>query len=164
TALTGAPFESKGAGAAWVFARAGSTWSQQGPKLAGRGATAGGRFGWRVAVSGGGHTAIVGGPYDGNEAGAAPSFTPARGRRRQQGPRLTGGAAPSQSQFRFGWSVALSADGNTALVGAPMDGFIGLTGGGSGTAWVFTRSGSTWTRHGTKLTGGSPKSPTAFGN
>jgi len=41
-----------------------------------------------------------------------------------------------------GTSVALSADGNTAIVGGPLDN------GGVGAAWVFTRSGGTWTQEG----------------
>lgn len=43
--------------------------------------------------------------------------------------------------------MALSADDNTALIGGSNDnGYIGA-------AWVFTRSGSTWTPPGPKLTG-----------
>ena len=49
----------------------------------------------------------------------------------QQGSKLT--AADEQGEGSFGWSVALSADGNTALIG-------GYTDNGSvGAAWVFTR-------------------------
>ena len=44
--------------------------------------------------------------------------------------------------------MALSADGNTALIGGPGDNSY------VGAAWVFTRSGSTWTQQGAKLTGG----------
>jgi hypothetical protein len=62
----------------------------------------------------------------------------------QQGPKLVGtGAAghfPVQVQ-----SVALSADGNTAVVGGPF--------GNNGAAWVWTRSGGVWTQQGTKLVG-----------
>ncbi len=47
---------------------------------------------------------------------------------------------------RFGFSIALSADGTTALVGAPADNGV------AGAAWVFTRVGSTWTQQGPKLT------------
>jgi hypothetical protein len=43
--------------------------------------------------------------------------------------------------------VALSADGATALVGAPWDS------GYAGSAWVFTHSGPTWRQEGPKLTG-----------
>ncbi len=55
----------------------------------------------------------------------------------QQGQALTG--ARAVGEVEFGSSVALSSDGNTALVGGVEHGFDG-----GGTAWVFTRVGSTW--------------------
>jgi hypothetical protein len=57
---------------------------------------------------------------------------------------------------RQGTSVALSADGNTAIVGGPADNPwnrsvpFGL--GAAGAAWVFTRSGGVWTQQ-NKLVG-----------
>ena len=59
------------------------------------------------------------------------------------GPNGTGETGAGQ----FGLSVALSGDGNTALVGAPDDGGL------AGAAWVFTRSRSTWSQEGSKLVG-----------
>lgn len=53
------------------------------------------------------------------------------------------GDAESGSPFKgelFGTSVALSGDGNTALVGAPGEK------GGPGKAWVFVRTGATWSQ------------------
>ncbi len=68
----------------------------------------------------------------------------------QQGAKLTG-TGESRPQAYFGYSVALSADGNTALIGGPDD---NAPRGRSGAAvWVFTRSGTTWTQQGAKLTG-----------
>ena len=43
--------------------------------------------------------------------------------------------------------MALSSDGNTALIGGYADG------GEAGAVWSFTRSGSTWAQQGSKLTG-----------
>jgi hypothetical protein len=63
----------------------------------------------------------------------------------QQGPKLVGtGATGSAEQ---GNSVALSADGNTAIVGGYDDN------GQIGAAWVFTRGGGVWTQQGNKLVG-----------
>jgi hypothetical protein len=46
-----------------------------------------------------------------------------------------------------GYSVSLSADGNTAMIGAYTDATnIGAT-------WVFVRSGGVWTQPGSKLVG-----------
>lgn len=47
----------------------------------------------------------------------------------------------------FGVSVAVSGEGNTAIVGA-----VPAAGGSSGTAWVFGRTGSSWTIEGPPLT------------
>ena len=67
-----------------------------------------------------------------------------------QGEKLTGSGLSGPYGY-VGMSVALSADGNTALVGAPADGTYTEY---KGAAFVFTRSGSTWTQQGEKLTGG----------
>ena len=73
----------------------------------------------------------------------------------QQGPKLVGTGAVGTSQQ--GRSVALSADGNTAIVGGPCDTRIGVAacenGNGMGAAWVYTRSGGVWTQQGNKLLG-----------
>jgi hypothetical protein len=63
----------------------------------------------------------------------------------QQGPKLVGTGAVGQL-VEQGFSVALSADGNIALVGGPSDG-------DAGTVWVFTRSNSVWTQQSNKLVG-----------
>jgi uncharacterized repeat protein (TIGR01451 family) len=42
--------------------------------------------------------------------------------------------------------VAISGDGNTAVLGGPNDNFL------LGAAWVFKRTGGAWTQQGTKLT------------
>jgi hypothetical protein len=74
-----------------------------------------------VALSSDGSTAIVG-AYE--NAGAASVFTRTGGVWSQQGDTLVGTEAAGANQ---GWSVAISADGNTAIVGGPSDG--GASGG-----------------------------------
>jgi hypothetical protein len=116
TAIVGGPSDNQGAGAAWVFTRSGGIWTQQGGKLVGTGAV--GTFvqqGFSVALSGDGNTAIVGGIDDDNNNGAAWVFTRSGGVWTQQGGKLVGtGAVGAAVQ---GSSVALSADGNTAIRG-----------------------------------------------
>ena len=162
TALIGGPHDDNGAGAAWVFTRTGSTWTQQGPKLVGTGAAAsayGAGQGASVALSSDGNTALIGGPGDADYTGAAWVFTRTGTTWTQQGSKLVGtGAALSGSQQ--GSSVTLSGDGNTALIGAPADNFDEVAKGDSGAVWVFTRSGTTWTQQGPKLATGAPD---AFG-
>ena len=145
TALIGARFDDSGKGAAWVFTRSGSTWTQQGEKLTGAGGTEEGEFGYSVALSADGNTALIGEPEDNNRTGAAWAFTRSGSTWTQQGEKLTGTGKIGAGEF--GGSVALSADGNTALIGGRFDDS------GKGAAWVFTRSGSTWTQQGEKLTG-----------
>src|SRR5258706_15466439 len=71
---------------------------------------------------------------------------PARAGTFAQGPNLRGTGAVGAAQQ--GESVALSSDGNTAIVG----GFTDNT--NAGAVWVFTRSGGVWTQQGAKLVGG----------
>lgn len=134
-------------GAAWVFTRSGGTWTQQGGKLVGTTSEYGGGLwsqGASVALSSDGNTAIIGGPSDNRTTGAAWVFTRSGSIWTQQGNKLVGsGASEPPLPPGQGMSVALSADGNTAIVG----------GWGAEGAWVFTRSGGTWTQQGKKLVG-----------
>ena len=145
TAIVGGPGDNNGTGAVWVFTRAGGVWSQQGARLVGSGAVGNANQGWSVALSGDGNTAIVGGQDDNNGGGAAWVFTRAGGVWSQQGAKLVGtGAVGNANQ---GWSVALSGDGNTAIVGGLYDNSE------IGAAWVFTRRGGVWSQQGAKLVG-----------
>jgi len=113
----------------WIFTRSGGVWTQQGSKLIGSGAAGPANQGNSVALSADGNTAIFGGYNDNGAAGAAWVFVQSGGVWTQQGPKLAEGG------FGLGDSVALSSDGNTALVG-------GRTGDGlTGATWVYTRSG-----------------------
>ncbi len=146
TALIGAPSDAGEVGAAWVLARTGSTWAQQGEKLTGAGEVGEGHFGRGLALSADGDTALVGAPNDDGGLGAVWVFTRTGSTWTLQA-KLAG--EDESGKGWFGRSVALSADGDTALVGGYVDD------GDAGAVWTFTRSGSTWTQLGTKLTGGA---------
>jgi hypothetical protein len=139
--------------AAWVFTRSGDAWTQQGERLVGTGAVGRARQGMSVALSADGNTAIVGGWSDNGNTGSTWVFTRSGGVWRQQGKKLVGSGAVGSA--RQGMSVALSADGNTAIVGGPDDNPwdrsvpFGL--GAAGAAWVFTRNAGIWTQQGNKL-------------
>jgi len=125
----GGPGDSASVGAAWVFTRSGGVWTQQGAKLVASDAVGQAAQGRSVALSADGNTAIVGGGGDSGAAGAAWVFTRSGGAWTQQGAKLVGtGAAGNANQ---GFSVALSADGDTAIVGGWADS------GGLGAAWVI---------------------------
>src|SRR5262245_748280 len=122
--------------------------AQQGPKLVGSGSVGTANQGRSVARCADGNTGIVGGGSVNGGAGAAWVFTRSGGAWMQQGPKLFGSGTVGTAPAMQGTSVALSADGNTAIVGGVGDnGFIGA-------AWVFTRSGGVWTQEGPKLVGG----------
>jgi hypothetical protein len=154
TVVVGAYLEdsdSPGAGAVYVFVRAGTTWSQQAYLKASNGDQAD-HFGYSLAISD--DTVVVGarrqGPQTANAAGAAYVF-------------VRSGTTWSEQQFiqgsntefsdEFGTSVAVHGD--TLLVGAPWESSIATGVGGneldnsstrSGAAYVFHRSGTTWTQ------------------
>ncbi len=137
TAIVGGSYDRNGFGAAWIYTRTNSTWSQQGSKLVPSDPSD--QFpavGWSVALSADGNTAIVGGAGDNSFAGATWVFVRSNGVWSQQGAKII--APDAVGAALQGNSVALSADGNTAVIGGPQDdGFIGA-------AWVYTRTGSIW--------------------
>jgi hypothetical protein len=140
TALIGGP--AKGAtGTVWAFTRSGATWSEQ-QKITPTDATLASHFGYSVALSADGNTALIGAPNDDGERGAAWVFTRAGGvwQEQQKIAPTDDDEGYSGSEWRFGVSVALSADGNTALIGAP-----GYPAASHGAAWVYTRSDGAWT-------------------
>jgi uncharacterized protein (TIGR03437 family) len=132
-------------GAVWIFRRTGDVWAQQGSKLVGAGAVGSAQQGTSVALSADGNTLLVGGHSDNAGAGAAWVFTRSGGVWSQQGSKLVGSGGSLAAHQ--GHSVALSADGNTAIIGGPEDG------GGAGATWVFKRTGGSWSQFGSKLAG-----------
>jgi hypothetical protein len=136
TALVGGPLNKERIGAAWVFTRSGTSWTQQ-QELTATGESGAGLFGSSVALSSEGDTALVGGAADSSSVGAAWAFTRS-GTTWTQQQELT--ATGESGAGNFGYSAALSSDGNTALIGAPANNGI------VGAAWAFTRSGTSWTQ------------------
>jgi uncharacterized protein YneR len=115
TAMVGGYTDNSNQGAAWVYTRSGSTWTQQGSKLVGTGGSSNAQQGVSVALSADGNTAMVGGYRDNGTQGAAWVYTRSGGTWTQQGNKLVGTGSSGAAQQ--GISVALSADGNTAIVG-----------------------------------------------
>jgi hypothetical protein len=127
------------AGAAYVFARSGTTWTQQQKLLATDALTAGDDFGFAVAASG--DTVVVGAPRDdtpgGVDAGSAYVFVRSGTTWSEQGKLV---ASDGSAGDLFGSSV--SVDGDTVVVGA----YTADTPGGvnAGAAYVFVRAGTAW--------------------
>jgi hypothetical protein len=156
TAVIGGPVENESLGAARVFTRSGGTWTEQAELEPGAGEEGNGAlFGRGVAISADGQVAMVGAPMDHAGRGAAWVFTRA-GSEWQRAPEILTPAEES-GEGRFGRRISLSADGSSAVIGAPTNG------GDTGAAWVFTRGQFGWTQTGLKLTGGGEVGQGRFG-
>jgi hypothetical protein len=160
TAVVGALFKSVGgqgsAGAAYVFTRSGTSWSQQ-TKLSDPDATYEDDFGTSVALDG--NTALIGAPGAtvGAVGDAGAAYVYARsGTSWSQPTELTNSDAADGDEF--GYSVAL--DGDTALVGAYDATVNSLE--DAGAAYVFTGAGTSWSEQ-TELTASDPAGNDEFG-
>jgi hypothetical protein len=141
TAVVGAPSatgEGEDEGAAYVFSRSGSSWTQT-KKLFGRLCSLPRRFGESVAISG--NTFLVAAPESRMGRGQACLFERS-GTSWSEQPLFV-----PNLYFQMGSSVAL--DGNIAVVGAsehPGYDAANRMGDRQGAAYVFTKSASAWTQ------------------
>ncbi|MCA8911334.1 MAG: cadherin-like domain-containing protein [Planctomycetes bacterium] len=135
----------KASGAAYVFVRNGTSWTQQ-AKLTTTTSTGSDFYGFRVAIDG--DTIAVSAYQEGTatltNSGAVYVFV-RNGTTWSEQARLT--ASDAADFDGFGWSVAVSGD--TLVAGAIGDDHSGYSDAGS--AYVFTRSGTSWTEQ-AKLT------------
>lgn len=140
TLVAGANGDDNNRGAAWIFVRSGSTWAQQGLRLRGSDGDGGNQYqGYSVALSADGNT-MASGAYNENKGqGAVWVFVRTGTSWAQQGNKLVGTGGISVEMWQ-GYSVALSADGNTLAIGAFVEDNF------QGAVWIFTRSGTTWTQ------------------
>jgi len=150
-------------GAVYVFERSGSVWSRQ-AYLKASNPDEGDQFGASVAVAVGGDTIAVGAPLEDSgerringrplnnalDAGAAYVFV-RKGRSWAQQAYVK--ASNTDAGDWFGLALALSADGDTLAVGAPLESGASPDIGGdqtsngllkAGAVYVFSRVGSDW--------------------
>jgi hypothetical protein len=136
--VVGASGDANNRGSAYVFVRAGSTWSQQ-SKLIPNDGTGGDLFGFGVTISG--DTVAVGAAgasIDGNNGRGAAYIFVRNSNLWQQQQKLF--AADGATGDNFGRAVTL--DGNTVLIGAWLD--SNLLHSSQGSAYVFARTGTVW--------------------
>jgi len=140
TVLVGAPRHNLqgNPGAAFVFVRNGTVWSQQ-AFLQGLDTVAGDQFGRSVALYG--DTALIGAQDEAIGFGGASAYVFVRSGTTwaQQAHLIADDESPDDAA---GYRVALWDD--TALVGAPLDDHAGSIDAGS--AYVFVRSGASWSQ------------------
>jgi hypothetical protein len=155
-AVVGVPGHSNGAkigaGAVYVFTRQGSTYTQTAKLVAADGSSYDG-FGWSVAISGDGHDIMAGAAYDdvaGNTDVGSVYFFHQTGTTWTQVAEVR--AKDAGAYDGFGFAVALSRDGRTAVAGAPSHAVNGHR--GQGAAYIFKRSGTGWTQAAQLLSGG----------
>lgn len=144
TAVVGVPGDNSNTGAALIYVRTGSAWTQQ-AKLVGTGYTGASRQGSSVAVSSDGNTVVSGGPADDNNRGAVWVFTRNGATWTQTGGKLAGSGAVGAAQQ--GTSVAVSGDGSTVASGGIADNLY------AGALWTFGREGDQFLQLGDKVVG-----------
>jgi len=138
-------------GSAYVFVRSGTSWSQQ-DKLTASDAAAFDNFGTAVSIDA--DYAVIGANQDNTFTGSAYVFVRS-GLSWSQQDKLT--AFDGVANDNFGSTVSLS--GNYAVVGAFGDDDDGSS---SGSAYIFVRSGTSWTEH-AKFTASDGAPGDAFG-
>jgi hypothetical protein len=135
-ALVGAPGAGTGYdGAGYLFSESGATWPSAATAFFPGPAGSGAEDGNSVALSANGQVALLGAPEGGPfQDGAAFIYTESGG----TWPWAPGATflGPTQSGAWLGQSVALSANGQVALLGAPI--------GGDGAGYLFTESAGAW--------------------
>ena len=134
TAVVGAPYADSYTGAAYVFTKGPSGWSQA-AELTASDAADNEEFGWSVNISG--STIVVGAPGYYFNLGAAYVFT-GSGSTWTQAAELNDTDPTSTGADKFGYSVVTS--GSTAMVGAK--GYSAAT----GAVYVFDDSGGSWSQ------------------
>ena len=159
-AIVGAYIEDTGgsnAGSAYIFYKSGTTWSQQ-AKIQSSDIQADDRFGVSVDIDG--DYVIVGAEYEdtgGSNAGSAYVFVRSGTSWTQQAILR---ASDAQADDRFGgYDPTVSISGSFAVIGAHNE---DAGGSNAGAAYVFSRSGSTWTEV-KKIVASNPTASDFFG-
>lgn len=147
-------------GSVYVFTRTNNGWIYQ-QKLTASDRVLNDNFGFSLALNANGDYALIGAwaRDDGaiNDRGAVYIFTRSGNTWAQQGKILASDAAAGDG---FGYSVSADANMNIAVIGSIYDDDNAIT--NSGSVYIFTRSGSTWTQQ-QKLTEVSPVADNRFG-
>jgi hypothetical protein len=135
-----------GPGQAYIFTRSGSSWSGTitTPTATFSGQNSQEQFGYSVAISSDGNTALIGAPFrtiNGySSAGAAYIFTKSGTWASTSAPTAILTIGSSANYDYFGYSVTINYNGSMVLIGAPNIDSNGVS--DSGAAYIFTKSGA----------------------
>ena len=136
TIAVGSSGNSSSRGSVHIFTKSGSTWTQQ-TKLIANDGIANDQFGKTVAISSDGNTVASGAPGNLSSQGAVYIHTRSGSTWSQQAKIIPSNVATSD---QFGISLDITTNGNMIVAGSS------LHNGGNGVAYIFTRSGTTWTQ------------------
>ncbi len=158
TAIVGEPFQiffETNLGKAYIFTRSGTNWLRQ-AELVPLDPEVRAQFGWSVSIYG--DTAIVGAPFkdaSGTDSGKAYIFIrDSYGNWSQQAELV-----PLDPELNAQFGNSVSIYGDTVIVGALLK---DASGSDSGKAYIFTRSGTSWTRQ-AELVPSDPELNALFG-
>jgi len=136
------PGGTSGAGAAYVFSRSGTVWTEE-AKIFASDKVAFDQFGYSVSMSNDGSRVVVGAnlsdPGGTYNAGAAYVYSRSGSVWTQEAKIF---ASDKVASDQFGQSVSFSGDGSRVVVGANLSDPGGT--GDAGAAYVFSRSGTVW--------------------
>jgi len=140
-----------------VFQNIAGTWTLVGGPI--RGEASSDLSGFKVSLSADGSVVAIGAPNNdgnGDRSGHARVFRNVAGIWTQVGSDIDGEAAGDES----GWSVSLSADGNTVAVGAHSNDAVNAA--GAGHVRVYKNISATWTKIGQDIDGQSGGNQSGF--
>lgn len=120
-------------GGAYVYVRSGETWQLRSTMRPGAGSK---EYAESVALAGDGSTVLVGDPGNPKKQGGVTVYARSGESWSQQGPLLT-----VSGDQGLGTSLAISSDGDVALIGAPF-----ASRGEGGSVAVFERTGEAWAK------------------
>ncbi len=141
--VVGAPGSDEGRGAAFVFQRNATGWTER-ARLSVSSAGAGAGVGTSVAVTG--DVILLGAPNDAGGTGRVFAF-----RRAADGSWAAAGTISAEVTVGDRFGAAIAFDGEHVLVGAPGPGAGGFLGGGQpkeGAVFAFRRAGAEWNAEG----------------
>lgn len=125
-------------GAAYVFTKIDDIWTQQTKLIASDGIYNHG-FGYSVDIINDGSYIAIGSPYAGENNEGAVYFFTRIGTNWTEEYKLS--PDPELGEYSFGSSISMTPDGNNIVVGSHYGGDYG-----SGSAYVFTKSGTSWSQ------------------
>lgn len=161
TIAFGAHYDNQDHGTAYVFGRNNSIWTQMGSKLQCSDITDSAYLGTGITLSSDSTTLLVGAPNNNNGYGAVCGFMKLGSQYVQQGNSFKGKDSTTSQEEGQGYSLALSSNKQTVLVGAPGD-YAGI-----GAFYLFKHvDGSAFQQQGNKIKvdGVLPKSISSVGS